>query len=145
MKDLTHWGKGSNPSSPKAEWRPTAAGRYKKIKSHLVLEMCACSVLSDSSQLHRNCSPPGSSVYWILQARILEWFAISFSRERTYVFWVSFIAGRFFTTWAIEEGSSGEGTEISPGSRKLKIACCWGKGCVMEELLPSGHRHKCPV
>ena len=28
-----------------------------------------------------DCSPPGSSVYWILQARILEGIAISFSRE----------------------------------------------------------------
>ena len=27
-----------------------------------------------------NCSPPGSSVHGILQARILEWIAISFSR-----------------------------------------------------------------
>ena len=27
-----------------------------------------------------DCSPPGSSVYGILQARILEWVAISFSR-----------------------------------------------------------------
>ena len=26
------------------------------------------------------CSPPGSSVHGILQARILEWVAISFSR-----------------------------------------------------------------
>ena len=43
-------------------------------------------------------SPPASSV----QARILEWVAISFSRgssqprNRT---WVSCIAGRFFTVW----------------------------------------------
>ena len=27
-----------------------------------------------------DCSPPGSSVHGILQARILEWVAISFSR-----------------------------------------------------------------
>ena len=45
-------------------------------------------------------SPPGSSVHGILQARILEWVAISFSRRssrprnRTQV---SCIAGRFFT------------------------------------------------
>ena len=29
---------------------------------------------------HVDCSPPGSSVHGILQARILEWVAISFSR-----------------------------------------------------------------
>ena len=28
-----------------------------------------------------DCSPPGSSVHGILQARILEWVAISFSSE----------------------------------------------------------------
>ena len=37
------------------------------------------SVLSDSLQL-MDCSPPGSSVHGILQARILEWVAIHFSR-----------------------------------------------------------------
>ena len=47
-----------------------------------------------------DCSPPGSSVQGILQARILEWVAISFSRgsfqprEQTLV---SGIVGRFFT------------------------------------------------
>ena len=45
-------------------------------------------------------SPPGSSVLGILQARILEWVAFSFSkryfrpRDQT---WVSHIAGRIFT------------------------------------------------
>ena len=48
----------------------------------------------------------GSSVHGILQAGILEWVAISFSREssrcrdRT---WVSCIAGRCFTIWATRE------------------------------------------
>ena len=48
-----------------------------------------------------DCSPPGSSVHGISQARILEWVAISFSRgssqprDRTSV---SCIAGGFFTT-----------------------------------------------
>ena len=47
-----------------------------------------------------DCSLPGSSVHGILQARILDWVAIPFSRgsfwlrDRTYV---SCIAGRFFT------------------------------------------------
>ena len=30
---------------------------------------------------HMNCSPPGSSAHGILQARILEWGAILFSRD----------------------------------------------------------------
>ena len=47
-----------------------------------------------------DCSPQGSSVHGILQARILEWVAMPSSRrssqprDRT---WVSYIAGRFFT------------------------------------------------
>ena len=43
-----------------------------------------------------DCSPPGFSVHEIFQARILEWAAISFSRDRT---WVSCTADRFFTDW----------------------------------------------
>ena len=44
-----------------------------------------------------DCSPPGSSVHGISQARILERVAISFSRDWTQV---SCISGRFFTIWA---------------------------------------------
>ena len=51
-------------------------------------------------------SPPGSSVDGILQARILEWVAIRFSRgssqSRDWTL-VSCIAGRFFTIWATRE------------------------------------------
>ena len=49
-----------------------------------------------------DCSPPGSSVHGILQAGILEWVAIPFSkgssqpRDWTQVFCV---VGRFFTNW----------------------------------------------
>ena len=39
----------------------------------------SCSVVSDPLRLH-DCSPPGSSVHGIFQARILEWVAVSFSR-----------------------------------------------------------------
>ena len=53
-----------------------------------------------------DCSLPGCSVHGILQARILEWVAISFSRgssqprDQT---WVCRIAGRRFTLWATRE------------------------------------------
>ena len=52
------------------------------------------------------CDPMGYTVRGILQARILEWVAILFSRgssqprDRTKV---SHIAGRFFTSWAMRE------------------------------------------
>ena len=46
---------------------------------------------------------PGSSVHGILQARVLEWIAIPFSREtsqpRDWTL-VSCLAGRFFAIWA---------------------------------------------
>ena len=52
------------------------------------------------------CSPPGSSIYGILQARILEWVAIPFSRGSSRPRdWtqVSRIAGRLLTIWATRE------------------------------------------
>ena len=65
----------------------------------------SCQVVSDSCD-PMDCSPPGSSVHGIFQARILEWIAISFSRgssrPRSWT-WVSYIAGRFFTDWAMRE------------------------------------------
>ena len=52
-----------------------------------------------------DCSPPGSSVHGILQARILEWVAIPFfrgsSQPRDQI-WISHTAGRFFTNWDIK-------------------------------------------
>ena len=53
-----------------------------------------------------DCSPPGSSLHGILQARILEWVAILFSRGSSPPrdqSQVSRIAGRFFTIWARRE------------------------------------------
>ena len=55
-----------------------------------------------------DCSPLGSSVHGILQARILEWVAISFCRGSSWPrdqTWVSCIASRFFTIWATMEAS----------------------------------------
>ena len=62
-----------------------------------------------------DCSPPGSSVLGIPQARILEWVAIPFfrgpspPRNQTQV---SCIIGRFFTIWATREACRGSGGEL---------------------------------
>ena len=54
-----------------------------------------------------DCNPKGSCVHGLLQVRILEWVAISFSRG---VFPMQglklgpLIAGRFFAIWAPREG-----------------------------------------
>ena len=53
-----------------------------------------------------DCSPPGSSVHGILQAKILEWVAISFSKGSSRLrdrIQVSRIAGRRFNLWATRE------------------------------------------
>ena len=61
-----------------------------------------CPILCDPL----DCNLPGSSVYGIFQARTLEWVAISFSwdsswlRDWTLTSCVSCIADRFFTCWA---------------------------------------------
>ena len=71
-----------------------------------------CCLVAKSCPTHcdpMNCSPPGSSAHGIFQARVLEWFAISFSKdpgiEPASLFFfepVSLespaLAGRFFTT-----------------------------------------------
>ena len=62
----------------------------------------SCLTLCDSVDY----SPRGSSVHGILQARVLEWVAIPFSRGSSQSRdWtrVSWIAGRFFTIWATRE------------------------------------------
>ena len=61
----------------------------------------SCLALCDPT----DCSPPGSSIHAILQARVLKWIAVSFrgsswSRDPTQV---SCIAGRRFTIWATRE------------------------------------------
>ena len=88
------------PESNRKEGRK----QYHVLRSLLlyVLIIQSCLTLCDPM----DCSPPGSSVHGILQARILERVAISFSRGCsrpkgwTQVF---IIAGRFFTIWATQE------------------------------------------
>ena len=76
---------------------PLGAVRIKMSKT------CACML---------SCNPmdyslPGSSVHEILQVRMLEWVAISFSggspQPRKWT-WVSCIEDKLFTIWATREG-----------------------------------------
>ena len=84
-------------------------------------------------------NPPGSSVHWILQTRMLEWVAIPFSRGS---FWprdwtqVSCTAGRFFTSWATREVG---GIYVNTVCQPLLPAWLWGflmcsLGCFLEEI-----------
>ena len=78
----------------------TQLARGKDQRSVLVAQSC----LTLSHPM--DCSPPGSSVHGILQARILEWVAISFPKGSS---WprgqtqVSQTGGSFFTIWATRE------------------------------------------
>ena len=92
----------------------------ENISTHIYVHMCllscsfpgGCCCLVTKSCLTlcdpMDCSPPGSSVHGISQARILKWIAISFSRAS---YWpscvsrasswpscVSSLVGRFYTT-----------------------------------------------
>ena len=62
-----HW---PHPDSRGGEGGSTSWWKWKWSRS----------VVSNSLRPRGLCSPPGSSVHGILQARILEWVAISFSR-----------------------------------------------------------------
>ena len=75
------------------------------VKRLLVVELVAqlCQTLFCNPMDY---SVPGSSVHGILQARMLEWIAISYSRVSSpprYWIWVSHVVGRFFTIWATRE------------------------------------------
>ena len=53
-----------------------------------------------------DCSQPGSFVHGILQARVVEWAALSFSRGTSwpgYLTQVSHMAGRCFPLWATRD------------------------------------------
>ena len=83
---LLHWQAGSLPLAPPRKPQMSEVAQSSPTLCNPV-----------------DCSPPGSSVHGILQARILEWVAISFSRgssqprDRTQV---SCIKGRCFNLWA---------------------------------------------
>ena len=100
MKQNSHQGCSSwNPVGSWAFWYPVCLGRavwycgvllpwphIERTSAHAQ----ACPTFQDPN----DCSPPGSSVHGILQARILECFAISFSRgssqprDRTHISYI---------------------------------------------------------
>ena len=93
-------------SSQSPGCRRTGAGAQAVIRPFCVHMYVSLSAVSDSLRPHglSGVHTPGSSVHGILQARILEWGAISSSRgsswprDRTHVSCIFCTAGRFFTT-----------------------------------------------
>ena len=93
-------------------------------------------------------NPLGSLVHGILQARILEWVAISFSggssqpRSRTRV---SCITGRFFTDWAMREAPTRK-PESAQKIEDTRNVCVHAQSCStlcdpMDYSLPSSSVH----
>ena len=85
-----------------------------------VLVAQSCPILCDSM----DCDPSGSFVRGILQARILKWVAIRFSRgssqtkDGTQVFC---FAGRFFVVWTTRKAPEALNSKHSP-----PFLCCVG-------------------
>ena len=110
----------------KKAWYPQSCVRMPHIVLHVEGEgevAQSCPTLCNPM----DCSPPGSSVHGIFQARILEWVAISFSRRSSWPRdWtqVSRIVGRHFTIWAIREVLKEDFKDSS--KKRQKIDTGWG-------------------
>ena len=101
------------------------------------VRVCVHSVLTLGDPM--NCSPPGSSVHGIFQARILEWVAIFFyrgssqPRDRTGISCISYVGRQvfFFTSWA---------TEACPGDTVAS-----GKSCLNVQRLKYDSKPSCQL
>ena len=90
--------------------RPPCPSPTPGVHSDSRLSLQSCPTLCDPM----DCSPPGSSVHRILQARILEWVAMYFSRGTSWLRnrihvepnQTHELAGRFFTTSATWEAQT---------------------------------------
>ena len=101
---LDGWGK----AGPQLQPQPLGLAQRAKLK---MLVAQACLTLCGP----KDCSPPGSSVHGILQARILEWVAMPSSRESSQPrdqTRVSCMAGGFFN--------------VSVTRGNLKVVLVWG-------------------
>ena len=102
--------------------------RTEIISGSLIARVCVCVCVHMCTHIHicallcptlcnpTDCSLPGSSVHGILQARKVEWVAISSSsrgssqpRDQTCISWVSCIGRRILYCWATWQALSNEG------------------------------------
>ena len=76
-----------------------------KISNYYCIKQCMCGQLCPTLCYPMDCSPPGSSVHGIFQARILEWVAIAYSegsslpRDQTWVSCISCIDRQIRDHW----------------------------------------------
>ena len=129
--------------------------QQKKEKKRAVFHTlchCACapsrSVMPNSCD-PTDCSPPDSSIHGILQARILEWVAISCSRGSSrsrHQTWVSCIAGSLWWTGAGKGASETQGISEWKAEREEQLSTPWGLMTytkdALERLRITGNRQK---
>ena len=107
--------------SPHTAWwgRALQDGSISKGASGSLLVARSCPTLCDPV----DCRPPGSSIHGLLQARMLAWVAVSFSRGSSQPrdqIPVSCTSGIFFTVWATFSNMS-----LVIGRK----GCHWEKSC----------------
>ena len=94
-------------------WQPTrlphpwdSLGKNTGVSCHFLLQCIKVKTESEVAQLRltlldpMDCSPPGSSVHGLFQARVLEWGAIAFSGylfQRLVIAWIASILTFFLT------------------------------------------------
>ena len=128
--------------------RPFSMGLRPPSQPHCsppALTVCPCSVTQACPTLCNpvDCSPPGSPIPGILQARTLEWVAISSSRrscqprDQTWVSFISCTAGGFFAAEPPGKHGSppaftaghGETPTVMPALGCAEVSLAIGKAC----------------
>ena len=116
----------------------------KRVSCEWVLVTQLCPTLCNPM----NCNPPCSSVRGILQAGILEWVAIPFSRGSSQPRdWtqVSYIADGFFTVWVTREAVSWGSPKNTLIPQALSTPQEEGGGLMLELWVPLGRIVLLPV
>ena len=97
-----------------------------------------------------DCSPPGSSIHGILQARILEWVAISFSRgssclqqSNVHLVWLLHCR-QFFTTEPLGSPPNHPSDQGEFQIRAYTPHHCWAPLLPMWALSSESHHIRCP-
>ena len=119
-----------------------------ELRSHILLLLVCCLVAKSCPTLCNpmDCSPPVSSVHGISQVRLLEWVAISFSRQssqprdQTHV---SCILDGFSTTESPKKPKIPHGMgQLSPQARTIEPKHCNERSCNAEDpgLIPEWGR-----
>ena len=112
-------------------------GPYSCVRAQLLSCLSLCDPM--------DCSPPGSSVRGISQARILQWVAISFSRDlfwprdQTCVSCISYIGRSILYHWATWEALH------VPTNQTAAVHQVWGRGAVRICLMFFFNQNTCSL